>query len=131
MDNTVWSTANYTEPQNKALIATSFSCAGLTIVCSLGFLLYVLIQTIRRKIFSHYMSLRLLTYIEISALISAIADLYSIDLLTNSENNALCVTQGIQIQFGETASILWTFCLSFFIISTLLTKSPGEKAKVV
>jgi heme/copper-type cytochrome/quinol oxidase subunit 2 len=112
---------NTTEAHNYALLITSTICSGTTILCASLFIVYVLIQTIRKKLFFRFTSLRILTYIQICELIGAITDFYILAFIYTPIPEPLCIIESMQSQFAETSGSLWTLCLSFFILITLVT----------
>lgn len=76
----------------KVLISTT---ALLTITSAILFFIYVIVQTIRKRIFFRFITLRLLTYLQISAFFSCLSDVYVLGMKDSLEADSLCYLQGI------------------------------------
>jgi hypothetical protein len=125
-------TSNTTFPlQYETNIKLTFAVSGtVSFVASSCFLIYVVIQTFRKRAFFKYMSLRLLSYIELSALLASISDIFSFGLI-QGEPRALCQAQGFLSQFFSLAVALWTLCLSFFMFLTIVMGVKSRKLYVI
>src|SRR5262245_25720917 len=102
-------------------LITATVCSSITVVFSSLFIFYVIFQTVRKRLFFRYMSLRILTYIELCALFASITDIYVLGNITTPIPRALCIIEAIQTQLFEISGAMWTLCLSTFIITTLTT----------
>jgi hypothetical protein len=99
-------------------------CACITISSCVLFFIYVLVQSIRKpRILFRFMSLRILVYIQISEMLSSIADLYSY----GTESHSLCLIEAFQTQLFEITAMFWTLCLSIFIFSVVVFNLQQKK----
>jgi hypothetical protein len=99
-----------------AITTLRVTCACIVVFACLSFLIYVLVQTIRKRALFKFMSLRLLVYIQISEMFAAVSDLYAIKLYKDEQHiTPLCLFQAYQTVLFETSGLLWTLCFSIFM----------------
>lgn len=126
----VRSMTQYTPNERLLVVSIKTATALLTTVSSFAFLVYILVESIRKKIFRN-MAIRFLTYLQFSSMMSAIGGLYSIQTSTSTSDDLLCHVQAIQTQFFDWVQFLWTLCIGSFLLITVVLAIPPRKTYVL
>jgi hypothetical protein len=119
--NSTNSTSPFTEQERVAVIVMQLLGAFLTTFSSFIFLVYVVVQTVRKKINpKKNMSLRLLVYLQFCNMFSAISATYILHTSVDRDVDFGCILQAVQNQFFDWGSFLWTLCIAVFLLITVV-----------
>jgi hypothetical protein len=116
----------YSTNERLAVIIVKTTAAFLTTITSFIFLVYVVIESFRKKIYRN-MAIRFLTYLQFSSMMAAIGNIYVIHTSRSVEKDFMCYLEALQTQFFDWAVFLWTFCIGSFLLITVVFAIPSSK----